>query len=121
MDSGSRKCLWMILFVALALGLTFSPIEARNLATRNPASPAKIRGAPFHFRLLPKGSIVPPSGPSTPPFHFRLLPKGPIAPPSGPSAPPFHFRLLPKGSIVPPSGPSGCSSSSPLPPPILRG
>ncbi|KAL3753838.1 hypothetical protein ACJRO7_001135 [Eucalyptus globulus] len=86
MDSGSRKCLWMILFMALALGLTFSPpIEARNLATRNLASPAKIRGAPLHFRLLPKGSIVPPSGPSTPPFHFRLLPKGSIVPPSGPS------------------------------------
>ncbi|KAL3753836.1 hypothetical protein ACJRO7_001133 [Eucalyptus globulus] len=101
MDSGSRKCLWMILFLALALGLTFSPpIEARNLATRNLASPAKIRGAPFHFRLLPKGP-VPPSGPSAPP--------------------PFHFRLLPKGSIVPPSGPSGRSSSSPPPPPVLRG
>ncbi|KAI6698060.1 hypothetical protein NL676_018179 [Syzygium grande] len=65
MKSGGAKCLWMILLIVLALGLTFfTTAEARALVTRKHGSLVKPEGTSFHFNVLPKRSVVPPSGPS---------------------------------------------------------
>ncbi|KAI3442924.1 uncharacterized protein J3R85_000639 [Psidium guajava] len=65
MKSRGVKCLWMILLMVLAMGLIFLPAaEARVLVPRKLQSLVKAEGTSFRFHVLPKGSVVPPSGPS---------------------------------------------------------
>ncbi|KAI6682402.1 hypothetical protein NL676_036283 [Syzygium grande] len=81
----------ILLMLVVAFGLA-SATMARDLVTEGRSGVREEGEAThFHYRILPKGTPVPPSGPScrpncSPPYH--TLPKGAPIPPSAPS--PIH-------------------------------
>merc|ERR1711971_702947 len=96
MEVAGRK----LMFVALALVLVIAtfPTEARKLDGADGKDDSSTPPKHLHYGMLPKGTPVPPSGPSKksssspPPPHHRLgtvsygLHRGPV-PPSAPNGP----------------------------------
>ena len=116
--ASQNKMWWLALFAMLIVILLAFPAEASRMLDEN----VKVNRGPnferLNFGMLPRGAIVPPSGPS------RGLSPG--TPPLSPHRPRpenvrserIKFGMLPRGAIVPPSGPSrGLSPGTPPLPP----
>lgn len=116
-----EKLLWVTLVaVVLLLGFAESsehedlkPKSVR-IARSGPSPPTpRSMSRPF-FGMLPKGTPVPPSGPSGSTSDRPIPPSG-LSKPSPPISRP-NFGMLPKGTPIPPSGPSRSTSDRPVPP-----
>ncbi|KAI8004242.1 hypothetical protein LOK49_LG08G01402 [Camellia lanceoleosa] len=92
----------VLVMLGLVSVIMMSPVEG----TRNM----------MQFGMLPKGTRIPPSGPST---RTSDSPPPP-PPPSGKVVKQPNYKVLnyfPKGTPIPPSGPSTRTSNSTSPPP----
>ncbi|KAF3972067.1 hypothetical protein CMV_004393 [Castanea mollissima] len=119
MELASQNKKWRpALFVMLIVILLAFPAGASRMLDEN----VKVKRVPnfegLNFGMLPRGVIVPPSGPSR-----GLSPGTPPSPPHRPRpenvrSERINFGMLPRGVIVPPSGPSSGLSpgTPPLPP-----
>ena len=116
--ASQNKMWWLALFAMLIVILLAFPAEASRMLDEN----VKVNRGPnferLNFGMLPRGAIVPPSGPSR-----GLSPGTPPLPPHRPRpenvrSERIKFGMLPRGAIVPPSGPSrGLSPGTPPLPP----
>ena len=108
--ASQNKMWWLALFAMLIVILLAFPAEASRMLDEN----VKVNRGPnferLNFGMLPRGAIVPPSGPSR-----GLSPGTPPLPPHRPEN--VNFGMIPKIlQKTPPSGPSHRTSDPPPPP-----